>query len=107
VPGPFDSQLPPDPFADDGVDDMAVEMAERLAHDGVSPTDPRWDHLGAEPTIDDFDQAESEISGFEDDRTDEWAAWTVARTRRNIAVRVIAVLLALGLVSMYVLSYFR
>lgn len=100
-------ELPPDPFADDGVDEMAVEIAEQLAYDGVASADPRWEHIGAEPTIDDFDAAAGEFGEYDRADDDEWASWTRAQTVRTLLVRVIAVLLALGLIGMYVLSYFR
>jgi len=59
---PRDHELPPDPFADDGVDDVfALERAEELARRGAQGYDPRWDDLGGEPTIDDFDEAAHEL----------------------------------------------
>lgn len=100
-------EMPLDPFADDGVDEMAVELAERLAHEGAAPNDPRWERIGAEPTIDDFDDAADELDEFEELRDEEWAAWSAAQTGRNAMVRAIAVLLALGLLGMYVLTLFR
>ncbi len=54
-------EMPPDPFDDDGVDPFAVQAAEQLVHDGADPVDPRWDRLGAEPTVDDFTRAEFEL----------------------------------------------
>lgn len=107
MPADTHSELPPDPFADDGVDEMAVEMAERLIHEEVAPADPRWEHIGAEPTIDDFDAAAEEFGDYGHEDQDEWASWTREQALRSLMVRVIAVLLALGLIGMYVLSYFR
>lgn len=57
--------MPPDPFAQDGVDPFAVEASERLAHDGASGCDPRWDRVGGEPTVDDFDDAEAELQALD------------------------------------------
>jgi len=56
----LDDQMPPDPFAEDGVDLLELETAERLVHDGAGSSDPRWDRLDG-PTIDDFDEAAEEL----------------------------------------------
>lgn len=61
---PRDHELPPDPFADEGVDDIfALERAEELARGDAQGYDPRWDDLGGEPTMDDFDEAAGELDG--------------------------------------------
>jgi hypothetical protein len=58
-----DDRMPPDPFDDDEVDDIfALERAEQLAREGESTFDHRWDDLGGEPTIDDFDDAGQELA---------------------------------------------
>jgi len=62
--------MPPDPF-DDGVDPFAVEAAERLARGDADPSDPGWDRLGAEPTLDDFDRARDELGSCDDPGSDE------------------------------------
>jgi len=38
----FDKLMPPDPFAQEGVDELELETAERLARDDASGSDPRW-----------------------------------------------------------------
>ncbi len=48
--------MPPDPWAEDGIDLWTLEEAERLAQDGVTGDDPRWRALEDDgPLIDDFD----------------------------------------------------
>jgi len=61
--GPPDDELPPDPFPAEEVDDIfALERAEELARRDAEGFDPRWDDLGGEPTLDDFDDARHELS---------------------------------------------
>lgn len=55
-----DRDMPPDPWAEQGVDPWEIEQAEQLAHDGAAPDDPRWDHLDG-PTTDEFYDAEREL----------------------------------------------
>lgn len=59
--------LPPDPWAEEGVDLWALEQAEELAHGRVDPDDRAWDNLDGGPTIDDFDDAAAELREMDDD----------------------------------------
>lgn len=88
----LDDRMPPDPFAEDGIDLFELETAERLAHDGVAPSDPRWDHLEG-PSIEEFDEAARELAG-EEILAEEQMGHLIVRT----ALAGIAVLVAIGLV---------
>lgn len=57
--------LPPDPFAQDGVDIFSLEQAEMLAADDSRSEDPRWDHIEG-PSLDDFDRAAAELDECEE-----------------------------------------
>jgi len=92
----LDSQMPPDPFAEDGVDLLEVETAEKLVHDGVSSSDPRWDRFDG-PTIDDFDEAAEELQSLEAE-ADEQVMSLVWRT----VLAGIAVVVAIALVVLLV-----
>lgn len=93
--------LPPDPFADDGLDPFAVEAAEELARAGVDPGDPRWDRIGGEPTIDDFDDARAELDGRDPLGSDESAAGPFTRLLPWLSA--IALVVVAALVLTYVL----
>ena len=54
--------LPPDPWAEDGVDLWSLEQAERLTREDADQSSSRWDELEG-PTIDDFDRAGKELAG--------------------------------------------
>ncbi len=58
-------RLPPDPWADEGVDLWTLEKAERLAAEDPDSADPRWDDLDG-PSIDEFYDAESEMAESDD-----------------------------------------
>ena len=60
------NDMPPDPFDEDGIDPFAVEAAEKLARDDAPGFDPRWDNIGGEPTLDDFDDAARELNACDD-----------------------------------------
>ncbi|MDP2232304.1 MAG: hypothetical protein Q8K89_01595 [Actinomycetota bacterium] len=92
----FDELMPPDPFAQDGIDEMELEAAERLAHDDASGSDPRWDRLDG-PTTDQFDDAAEELRELEV-AADEQVGSLMWRT----ALAGIAVLVAIGLVLLLV-----
>ncbi len=52
-------RMPPDPWAEDGIDLWTLEQAERLTTDDVDPASSRWDDLEG-PTIEEFDDAAAE-----------------------------------------------
>jgi hypothetical protein len=58
--------LPPDPWADDGIDLWALEQGELLAADDSRAEDPRWDSIEG-PTLDAFDDAAAELDECEDE----------------------------------------
>lgn len=88
----IDDRMPPDPFAEDGIDLFELETAEQLAHDGVAPSDPRWDHLEG-PSVEEFDEAARELETAELVAEQELGT-LIWRT----ALAAIAVLVAIGLV---------
>ena len=55
------NRLPPDPWADEGVDLWTLEKAERLAARDADSADPRWDDLDG-PDIEEFWDAEAEMA---------------------------------------------
>lgn len=57
--------MPPDPFAEDGVDRMALEHAEELARHPADSASAVWDRFDG-PSTDEFDDAEREIAELED-----------------------------------------
>lgn len=57
---PADDRMPPDPWAEDGVDLWGLEQAEQLAHEGAAESDPRWERIDG-PTTDEFVDAELEL----------------------------------------------
>lgn len=96
--------MPPDPFEDDGVDPFAVRAADTLAHDGVAPNDPRWEHVGGEPTIDDFDAAADEIRACEvTDLNDAEECASGPFTRMLPWLSAIAIVMVVAMVLTYVL----
>ncbi len=92
----IDDMMPPDPFAQEGIDELELETAERLARDGASPGDPRWDRLDG-PTIHEFDDAARELEIIEV-RSETDVRSLMWRT----VVACIAVLVAIGLVVLLV-----
>lgn len=60
--GPDD--MPPDPFAEDGVDLMSLTHAEELARRGIDPDHPAWDRFDG-PDMFDFDEAARELAALE------------------------------------------
>lgn len=94
------SDLPPDPFAEDGVDEFAVEASEALARENVDPADPRWDRIGGEPTIDDFDEAAHELRGCDADANAE-PCGTGPFTRLLPWMSAIAIIVVIALVILY------
>ena len=57
-----DDGLPPDPWAEEGIDLWALEQADRLTREEADPSSSQWDELEG-PTIDDFDRAGEELTG--------------------------------------------
>ena len=94
------SDMPPDPFADDGIEDpFALELAEELAHDGAPKHDPRWDHIDG-PSIDEFDAAAHEIDDLRDDELGPDGFDSRAIIVRTVVASV-AVIVVLALVVLY------
>lgn len=89
-----DHLMPPDPFAEDGVDQLELATAEKLVHDGTSGSDPRWDHLDG-PTVDDFDDAAEEFRELEDDAEVEVSSLVMRTALAGIAVVVAIALIVL------------
>ncbi len=54
--------MPPDPWAEEGIDPWSLEQAEDLTRQGACPDDPRWERVDG-PTTDEFDDAEHEEQG--------------------------------------------
>ena len=97
------SDLPPDPF-DEEPDPFAVERSERLVRENAAPSDPRWDHLGGEPTLDDFDAAERELNSCEDGSTGAPQDCGEGPFTRMLPwVSAIALLVVLAMIATYVL----
>ncbi|PKQ29076.1 MAG: hypothetical protein CVT60_07215 [Actinobacteria bacterium HGW-Actinobacteria-10] len=86
--------MPPDPFAEDGVDRMALEHAEELARHPADPASTAWDRFDG-PTTDEFDDAEREIAELEDGGENElpFALWKAGMAA--VAVVVIIAMLVL------------
>lgn len=89
-----DDLMPPDPFEQDGVDLLELETAEKLAKDGASASDPRWDRLDG-PTIDEFDEAAEEFRDIEDQAESELGSLIWRTVLAGIAVVVAIALLVL------------
>ena len=98
---PDDRDLPPDPWAEEGVDIWAVEKSEALTREGADPADPRWDKIGGEPTIEEFDDAERELDACSDADSDECPDGPF--TRMIPWLPLIAVLAVLAMVATYVI----
>lgn len=88
--------MPPDPFAEDGVDTMALEHAEELARHPADSASAAWDRFDG-PTTDEFDDAEREIAELEEGTGDgdelRFALWKAGMAA--IAVVLIIAMLAL------------
>ncbi|MDP2183733.1 MAG: hypothetical protein Q8K99_14355 [Actinomycetota bacterium] len=102
-----DDRLPPDPWAEEGVDLWALEQAEELAHDGVHPDDRAWDNLDGGPTIDEFDDAAAELRALEGDPLDNVGSLIAPDSRRGghlvaLAFGALAILVAVALVLLVV-----
>lgn len=54
--------MPPDPWAEEGIDVWSLEQAEELTRHKADPDDPRWERVEG-PTTDEFDDAENEEHG--------------------------------------------
>lgn len=90
----IDDRMPPDPFEQDGVDLLELETAEKLAHDGASSSDPRWDRLDG-PTIDEFDQAAEELRDIEEAADVQVTSLVMRTALAGVAVVVAIALLVL------------
>lgn len=96
------ADMPPDPFADDGVEDpFALELAEELAHDGASKHDPRWDHIDG-PTIDEFDDAAREIDELRDNESGPEEP-----DMRNLVLRTVVASMTVIIVLAVIVLYLR
>lgn len=93
--------MPPDPFGDEDQDRMAIEMAEALVRDATPPADHRWEHVGGEPDLDDFDEAEFEAAYRRSHGP------SPGSSLRRLAIQIIAALVVIGLLGIYVLSLFQ
>ncbi|MHB9003810.1 MAG: hypothetical protein ACYC6C_07055 [Coriobacteriia bacterium] len=81
--------MPPDPFAEDGVDRMALEHAEELARHPADSASAVWDRFDG-PTTDEFDNAEREIAELEDGGDVPAAMW-----KAGIAAVAVVVIIAM------------
>ena len=94
------ADMPPDPFAEDGVDRMALEHAEELARHSADSASAVWDRFDG-PTTDEFDDAERELAELECARDDPdgsdvpFAMW-------KAAIAAISVVVVLAIIVLYV-----
>ena len=93
--------MPPDPFEREGIDPFAVEAAEKLAREDAHGSDPRWDRLGAEPTLEDFEDAALELHACDDDEIAGECS-TGPFTALTPWLSAIAVLVVIAMVLVYV-----
>lgn len=88
--------MPPDPFAEEGVDSMTLERAERLAREGITGDDPRWRALEDEgPLVEDFDTAADSQIEHEGSGPRFWNS-------HGWAVAAVSVLVAFALLLLFV-----
>lgn len=94
--GPLPGQMPPDPWAEEGIDLWTLEQAERLTREDVDPASRAWDELDG-PTIEEFDEAAHEFERCRDGG--ECGAGPIGAIRPLLGAIAVVVLLA------FVLTY--
>lgn len=85
--------MPPDPFAEDGVDRMALEHAEELARHPADSASAEWDRFDG-PTTDEFDDAKREITEL-GEGTGDGAELSFALWKAGMAAVAVVVIIAM------------
>lgn len=62
-------ELPPDPWAEQGIDPWALEQAELLTRTDADPSSRSWDEIDG-PTLDEFEEAKRELASWSDEEDD-------------------------------------
>lgn len=93
----MNDDMPRDPWAEEGVDPWILEQAENLVHDDAEGH--RWIGLDDGPTLDEFEQAEVELTNAHEhlDHTGKVSAFFVIKAA-VVALITLAVIISLVLV---------